>query len=200
MVISKKSSQMIYHEETCPYAKRISTKHRRFISERRALEKGYHSCAYCGGLHGLYVKLKADPTMYGGLMNHVSTSYDRIDKGLCFRTDIGFWKVLENGNPAAYKLWHLNQGNFDKSVPDKALMRRNFHRQSDVKSTLNMQRLVQYIVDHDRAKKIINDDWKKLPKKTSKQRKYYKQAKRREEKKQHKRLDQLFEMIEKGKI
>ena len=49
-------------------------------------------------------------------------------------------------------------------------------------------------------KKSRKDDWKKLPKSTQKQKKYYKQAKKREERKRHKRLDQLFEMIEKGKI
>lgn len=193
MVISKKSGQMIYHEETCPYAKRIQKKYRRYISERNALEKGYRPCSYCGGLHGLFLSFVDDS-------NDLTASYDKKDKALCFRTDVGFWKVLEQGDPKTYRLWHLNGNDFDRNVESKFLMRRSFHRQVDVKSTTNIGKIVQYIRDHDRAKKIMKDDWKKLPKNTQKQKKYYKQAKKREERKRHKRIDQLFEMIEKGKI
>lgn len=193
MVISKKSGQMIYHEETCPYAKRMQKKYRRYISERNALEKGYRPCSYCGGLHGIFLGFVDDS-------NDLTASYDKKDKALCFRTDVGFWKVLEQGDPKSYRLWHLNGNDFDRNVESKFLMRRSFHRQVDVKSTTNIGKIVQYIRDHDKAKKIIKDDWKKLPKSTQKQKKYYKQAKKREERKRHKRLDQLFEMIEKGKI
>ena len=70
MVISKKSSQMIYHEEDCPYAKRMDKKYKRNISERRALERGYHACSYCGGLHVFYVQHVNEPS-------DVSMFYDR---------------------------------------------------------------------------------------------------------------------------
>ena len=193
MVISKNSKDMIYHEDTCPYAKRISKKYRRCKSEKVLLERGYRACSYCGGLHGFFLK-------YDPMQDDPEASYDRKDKALCFRTDVGFWKVLEQGEHPTYRLWHLNRKDFDPNIDSKFLMRRSFHRQVDVQSTLNMSKIIQYIRDHDKAKKIMNDDWRKLPKKTQKQRKYYKQAKRREEKKQHKRLDQIFEMIEKGKI
>lgn len=200
MVISKKSDQMIYHEESCPYAKRMQKKYSRYISEQSALERGYRPCSYCGGLHGIYLKFNSDLKMFGKSREDITASYDRIDKALCFRTDNGFWKVLEQGDPATYRLWHLNHGHFDNSLPDKVLMRRAFHRQVDVKSTLNMSRIVQYIAQHDKAKKIMDNDWKKLPKNTPKQRKYYKQAKRREQKKQGRRLDILFQKLEKGEL
>ena len=200
MVISSKSNQMIYHKEDCPYVKRMQKKYSRYISEQGALGKGYRPCSYCGGLHGVYVKFNSDPKMFGRLHDGITASFDRIDKALCFRTDNGFWKVLEQGEPESYRLWHLNHGHFDNSLSDKVLMRRSFHRQTDVKPTSNMQRIVQYISDHDRAKKIIDNDWKKLPKNTPKQRKYYKQAKRREQKKQGRRLDRLFEQLEKGEL
>lgn len=193
MVISKKSGQMIYHEESCPYAKRMQKKYRRYISEQTALERGYHPCSYCGGLHGFFLRYDNDS-------NDLVASYDRKDKALCFRTDIGFWKILEQGEPKTYRLWHLNGSDFDKNVESKYLMRRSFHRQVDVKSTLNMSRIIQYIRDHDKAKKIIKDDWKKLPKTTSKQKKYYKQAKKREERKKHRRIDELFKKLEKGEL
>ena len=90
MVISKKSSQMIYHEETCPYVQRMNKKYSRNISIHDAEEQGYHPCAYCGGLHGKYVKMRDYPAMFGKLLDGISVSYDRIDRGICFRTSHGF--------------------------------------------------------------------------------------------------------------
>lgn len=193
MVISKNSKDMIYHDESCPYAKRISKKYRRCKTEKSLQEKGYRACSYCGGLHGFF--LKYDPTADDPI-----ASYDRKDKALCFRTDVGFWKVLEQGDYPTYRLWHLNRKDFDPNVESKFLMRRSFHRQADVQSTLNMGKIIQYIRDHDKAKKIMADDWKKLPKTTSKQKKYYKQAKRRARRKENKRIDELFKKLEKGEL
>lgn len=200
MVISKKSDQMIYHEEDCPYAKRISKKYRRHISEETAKERGYHACSYCGGLHGMYLRMRDDPTYYARGKEEIKVSYDRIDRGLCFRTKNGFWKVLIRGPVETYKLWHLNHGHFNPELPDKVLMRRTFHRQTDVKETTNMGRIIRYISDHDKAKRIIDNDWKKLPKSTPKQKKYYKQAKNRARKKENKRIDELFKKLEKGEL
>ena len=193
MVISKKSGQMIYHEETCPYAKRMDKKYRRYISEQHALEKGYRACSYCGGLHGFFLRYTDDS-------GNLAASYDKKDKAICFRTDVGFWKVIAQGEPETYRLWHLNGSDFDKNVESKYLMRRSFHRQVDVKSTLNIGKIIQYIRDHDKAKKIIRDDWKKLPKKTSKQKKYYEKYKKKEKRRQHKRIDELFKKLEKGEL
>lgn len=200
MVISKKSDQMIYHEEDCPYAKRIKKKYRRHISEDTAKERGYHPCSYCGGLHGMYLRMRDDPAYFARGREGLSVSYDRIDRGLCFRTSNGFWKVLIRGPVETYKLWHLNHGHFDPELPDKVLMRRTFHRQTDVKETLNMGRIIRYISDHDKAKRIIDDDWKKLPKSTPKQKKYYKQAQKRARRKENRRIDELFKKLEKGEL
>lgn len=200
MVISANSNQMIYHEEDCPYAKRISRKHIRHISEQAAVSKGYHPCAWCGGLHGIYIRFRTDPTLFGRAREGLTVSYDRVDRGLCFRTDVGFWKILERGDPQTYRLWHLNHGDFDAKARSKDLMRRSFHRQVDVKSTLNIESIIRYIHNHDKAKKIMDRDWKKLPNRTPKQKKYYKQAAKREQRKQHKRIEELFKKLEKGEI
>lgn len=200
MVISKNSSQLIYHEESCPYAKRMAKKYRRYIDESAALERGYRACSYCGGIHGIYLKLTADRTMYGKYREGLVPIYDRIDKGLCIRTQNGFWKVLMLGDPQTYRLWHLNKSDFDPNVESKFLMRRSFHRQIDVQSTTNFGKIIHYIYEHDKAKRIMADDWKKLPKKTPKQKKYYKQAEKREHRKQNQRLDELFEKLQKGEL
>ena len=200
MVISKKSSQMIYHEEDCPYAKRMNKKYLRHVTTDTAIERGYHECSYCGGLHGMYIKLRNNPKLFQRDESGLSVSYDRVDRGLCFRTPNGFWKVIIRGPVEAYKLWHLNHGHFDPELPDKVLMRRTFHRQSDVKETTNIGRIIRYISDHDKAKKIIDEDWRKLPKSSPKQKKYYKQAKKRAKRKENRRIDELFKMLEKGEL
>ena len=200
MVISKKSKDMIYHEEDCPYVKRINKMYLRHVSTDTAKERGYHACSYCGGLHGMYLRMRDDPMFFDRIKEGISVSYDRVDRGLCFRTKNGFWKVIVRGPVDTYKLWHLNHGHFDPELPDKILMRRTFHRQSDVKETLNMGRIIRYISDHDKAKRIMDDDWKKLPKSTPKQKKYYKQAQKRAKQKENRRIDELFKKLEKGEL
>ena len=74
----------------------------------------------------------------------------------------------------------------------------DFHRQSDVKAkaTESMEKLVEYIIAHDRAKITIMDDYRKLPKSTKKQKKYYKAAKRSNKKQAMRRLDSIFAALE----
>lgn len=200
MVISKQSKDMIYHEESCPYVKRMNKKYLRHVTADTAKERGYRECSYCGGLHGMYVKMRDNPKLFQRGETGIEVSYDRVDRGVCFRTANGFWKVIIRGPVETYKLWHLNRGHFDPELPDKILMRRTFHRQSDVKETLNMGRIIRYISDHDKAKRIMDEDWKKLPKSTPKQKKYYKQAQKRAKRKEHKRIDELFKKLEKGEL
>ena len=61
-------------------------------------------------------------------------------------------------------------------------------------------KLMRYIADHDRAKRIIRDDYRKLPQYTKRQRKYYRQAERRvrmaEQRQSRQRMEDLFREIE----
>lgn len=200
MVISKNSKLKIYHEEDCPYAKRMSKKYQRTITMEKAHSKGYQPCSYCGGIHGLFIQLGKHPTMYGKAREGITESYDRIDRAICFRTPIGFWKVVKKKSDNTYRLYHLNRGCFSPNATDRQLMRRTFHRQADVKGTTKFGKIIYYIHEHDKAKQVMKDDWRKLPKNTNKQKYYYKQAKKREERKQRKRVDELFKKLEKGEL
>lgn len=55
---------------------------------------------------------------------------------------------------------------------------------------------MEYIIAHDRAKITIMDDYRKLPKCTKKQKKYYKAAKRSDKKQAMRRLDSIFAALE----
>lgn len=53
-----------------------------------------------------------------------------------------------------------------------------------------------YVSNHDKAKEIIADDYKKLPQDTKKQRKYYRTAERKSKGRQIRRVDSIFLMLE----
>ena len=77
---------------------------------------------------------------------------------------------------------------------------RSYHRQTDVKPTNSLHQLINYITEHDKAKLIIMDDYRKLPKTTARQRKYYRQAERKVKSRERKmariRIENLFRQIE----
>lgn len=203
MVISRSSKKKVYHQEYCPYAKRIDKKYRRYITEQKAKSKGYSECAWCGGLHGKYLLANVEPEMYGERQRKaVKLSYDTKQKALCFRTKIAFWKLVKSWNTDNYLLFHLNGESFDPSYSNQKLMSGQFHRQTDVAGFSNLDKihdLVSYIYEHDKAKRIMEGDWRRLPKKTKQQKKYYEQAKRKDRHKKLKRVDELFKELERRK-
>lgn len=203
MIISRNSKKKVYHTDYCPYAKRIGTKYRKTISEQVAKSKGYSACAWCGGLHGEYLLATRKPEMYGERQRKVvKLSYDTKRKAMCFRTKIAFWKIVKSKNNDYYLLFHLNENSYNPSFSDKKLSEGRFHRQTDVAAFTNLDKIhgiVTYIYEHDKAKKIIENDWKKLPKKTKRQKKYYEQAKRKDRHQKLKRIDELFKELERRK-
>lgn len=201
MIVSKKSKLRVYHRESCPYAKRIDGKYRRTLTTDQARSRGYHECSWCGGPHGTYLDLKVNAMNFDEKqMGSFRVSWDPKFKAICFRTKIGFWKIIWKEYEHGYKLWHLNNGSFDPKKSDKELMHGSFHRQADFDVTKKIGSIVRYIYDHDRAKKVIEEDYRKLPKNTQKQKRYFKQAKKREHRKQCKRVDELFKKLERGEL
>ena len=197
MIISKRKGSNIYHETWCPYAKKIQLKYRRNVDIETAKECGYKECRYCGGMHGTYKTLIRDPGSYGKMRRKFAISYDRKDNALCFRSDIGFWKILRNNVTGKMYLYHLNKSNFSPNVSDKYLMRRLFHRQTDVAPTSNLARIIQYIYEHDKAKRMMWDgDYRKLPQKTKKQKQYYKKARQKQIRKEINRVNDIFAKLE----
>ena len=195
VIISNRSKLKIYHAFDCMYAKRIDKKYKRIWSKEKALSKGYTACQWCGGIHGTYLFLRDYPRANVRELQELKLSYDRDTKSICFRTDIGFWKVREKWGEG-YKLFHLNGNNFDPGASDRELMKRNFHRQVDVDTTTRINKIIKYIADHDKAKKIMQENWRKLPKQTKKQKDYYKQARKRERRKSIRRVDDIFKQLE----
>lgn len=195
VVTSRKTNKKhrIYHRCGCIHAQRIKLENREEMSCEIAEQNHYYACKYCSGLRG-DVKVHKAVFERRTKKNHVNFRYNNEINTLYIWTEIGFWKVFEKEELGEYVLYHRNV--YSAEINYREAIDGAFHRQLDVKATESMEKIVDYIVAHDRAKITIMDDYRKLPRRTKKQRKYYKAAERREKKKAIRRLDSLFASIE----
>ena len=116
------------------------------------------------------------------------------DCNLYIITEMAAWKFKYDALKEQYKLYHHPfVSEEEKKVRVETLY---FHRQKDVPATMSFIKDVNYIFNHDKAKKIMAIDYRNLPKQTKRQKKYYNQTKRRERKKSTRRVLELFEKIE----
>ncbi len=74
----------------------------------------------------------------------------------------------------------------------------DYHCQKDVKATDSFEKIMRYIINHDKAKVIIMDDYRKLPRRTKKQKMYYKNAEQKAKRKQKYRVYELFARLERN--
>lgn len=185
--------QRIYHKYGCIYARRIKADNRIEISSEQAERRHYKKCKYCSGLKG-DVKVHKTAFATWSRKKNMSFTYKDETHTLYIQTEIGFWKVFLKEDLGMYLLYHRNS--YIKGMEFWEAVNGDFHRQSDVKATESMEKIVEYIIAHDRAKVTIMDDYRKLPTSTKKQKQYFKAAKKREDKKAARRLDSLFLMIE----
>ena len=193
VIISDHSRAKVYHRIGCPHAARIMHKHRMDIPVTRADALGYRKCKCCGNLRGSIRALTVSPEKLGEGRN-MDVSYNKKTDILYIRTEIGLWKTFWRGN-IGLVLYHLNR--FDKNKSTEQLSHAAFHRQGDVPPTAALEKILAYIENHDRAKQIIADDYRKLPQRTRKQRKYYRQAESRNRRQQINRVFAIFADLEK---
>ena len=173
------------------YETRISFAHRMTLSPKKAMMYGYHECSCCGGLKG-FMKIAGKNLNTMGFDIGFTYLYDEKSDTLYLRTNMGFWKIFCRSE-MRYVLYHCSC--FDSEKPFKTLMHSVFHRQKDVQETDSILSLVHYVIKHDEAKKIMQEDYRNLPRRTKKQKRYYEQAKRKDRRAQIQRLDQLFDSL-----
>ena len=199
MIISTRSKHKIYHQDNCPYANRIRSKYQRHVTEIEAKNRGYGPCSFCGGLHGIYLNLQMNPDYYIKVRKPMEFYWDKVGQGLCIQTKVGFWKIVKSWNTGKYALYHLNRTVFEAKKNVKERMDGRHHRQTDVEQTESIQLLLHYISEHDRAKQIMQErDYRALPQKTKKQKKYFARAKKKAIREKNRRIDELFEQIQNG--
>ena len=179
-------NERVYHKINCIYGKRIKKDNLVRMSLNQAEKRHYKECFYCGGMRGdvrtQNKQIKFWENKYG-----ITLTYHIESDSLFVKTKIGFWKIHINTENGKYLLYHRNSYTNNQS---------GFHRQNDMKSADSLEKLINYIVAHDKAKEIIMDDYHKLPQRSKKQKKYYRQAERRARTESIKRVEMLFTMLQ----
>ena len=190
---TKKDKYRVYHRMGCMYAKRIKGSNRFELNEHIAEKKHMKECKYCAGLRG-DVRSRKSTIQKWEEKYQIKLDYDKTTDTLYIATEIGFWKVFQKEYSEKYYLYHRNQ--YSKDMDLETAKHGEFHRQSDVKLTTSLDKIVNYIVSHDKAKVTIMDDYRKLPRNTKKQKKYYQAAARKKSKQDKRRVFDLFAVLE----
>lgn len=129
--------------------------------------------------------------------NNIQIEYDGSD--LYIITDIAAWKIAYGYHFDWFKLLHCP---FDgEGLTMEQVKEAHYHVQKDVPRNQSPLKHLQYIAKHDAAKKIERIDYRKLPQKTKKQKKYYRQAKNRAIRKSANRVIEILAELEvKGEL
>lgn len=185
----------VYHKPGCYYAKRMQPKYRIEMNKDRAIRHHFRECKYCAGLQG---EIKVRKQTLEKKKNDLEVMYEEKTNTLYMTTAIGFWKVYMVPEIGEYVLYHRNT--YFKGMDIEEAKRGEFHRQKDVKSTESFEKILNYVTAHDKAKQIMKEDYRKLPRTTKRQKKYYEIAKKKERKKEiirvYKRIEDLFASVE----
>ena len=190
---TKKNKYRVYHKLGCMYAKQIKGSNRLELDEHVAEKKHMKECKYCAGLRG-DVRSRKSTIAKWEEKYQIKFDYDKTTDTLYIATEIGFWKVFRKEYSEKYYLYHRNE--YTKDMNLATAKRGEFHRQNDLKLTASLDKIVDYIVSHDRAKVIIMDDYRKLPRTTKKQKYYYQAAARKKRKQDKRRVFDLFAALE----
>ncbi len=191
-IMSRESSNMVYHRPECRYAGKIRKKNRVQMKWEDAEWKGYRPCKCCDGIDFLYKMEQEKIERYAEQFN---LDVDFKDRKIYVRTDAGCWKIIYKIRNQRFILLHRNyvNGRIDLEDAEKA----PFHRQGDMPESGTIMKYLKYIKDHDEFKHNMPKDYRRMPQDTKQQKVYYKAAKKRAERSNAKRLDSLFLLIEK---
>ncbi|MDO4961491.1 MAG: hypothetical protein Q4E57_06525 [Eubacteriales bacterium] len=192
MIVSMKAPTKVYHMSGCKYAKRIKQENSAGLKKAWAEAEGYRPCRWCcTSMDGRYSteRKKAEK-----LLEENGLVIDKLSGMLYIRSDIGCWKLVYSRGNDEFLLFHRNRA--DGITPIENVEDVPYHRQMDSFKHHSILAACQYIIKHDAAKKIIAMDYRKLPQRTRKEKKYYKKAERKERRKNILRIDDLFRQIE----
>ena len=107
-IMSRESSNMVYHRPECRYAGKIRKKNRVQMKWEDAEWKGYRPCKCCDGIDFLYKMEKEKIERYAEQFN---LDVDFKDRKIYVRTDAGCWKIIYKIRNQRFILLHRNYVN-----------------------------------------------------------------------------------------
>lgn len=192
VISSKATSPVIYHKRDCKYVKKIQWSNRMYLKDEDVRNKQYKECKCCSTISR---DVMAHENTFSAIEQRENIKFTFISKRqtLFIQTNAGFWKIWRNTHTNKYMLYHLNK--FYKNIKFEDAAHGEFHRQGDA-PTGSLDKIINYIISHDKAKIIMMDDYKKLPQRTKTQKRYFKAAKKKADKRKNQQIDRLFAQIE----
>ena len=115
-------------------------------------------------------------------------------EAIYLQTKCGNWKIIKSKHDGMFRLFHLNFAPEEGTITGHPAC--HYHRQRDVQPKDSMMSFLNYIMEHDKYKKVAEEDYRKLPRSTKRQRKYYRSAKKRDERRKAGRVMELFSRLE----
>lgn len=190
-IMSSVSTSKVYHRLECRYARRIKSRNRIQMDWETAEWKGYQPCIYCDGTEFLY---SLEQEKIKQFAEQFDLAVDIKDYKIYVRTDVGCWKIIYKRSIQRFLLLHRNyvNGRIDLELADQV----PFHRQWDMAESVSIMKYLRYIKDHDQFKRNKPADYRQMPRRTKRQKAYYKSAERKAQKQSARRVECLFTMIE----
>lgn len=190
-VISMESNGMVYHRAECRYAQKVYKRNRMKITWEDAEYYGYRPCKCCDNINFIY---KTELNYINEFCKTNNMEVDLRDNKIYVRTDVGCWKIVYKKSMQKFILLHRNYADGRISLDD--VEKAPYHRQGDVSQAGSIKKYLKYIKSHDEFKQNLPADYRQMPRDTKKQRSYYNAAKKRADRRSARRLDSLFNMIE----
>lgn len=195
-IFSTESRKKIFHLSGCPYSRRIRYRNKMIAGIAEAERLGYHACCYCCTMRGFYNINKSRLDAQAERDSFCFTFVSRTGT-LYVSTNVGAWKIFMMPN-LHYRLCHLNK--FLPSMTGEQIISGKYHIQTDVRPASSPFSLLDYIVKHDKAKKIIKEDYRMLPQRTKREKKYYRKAQKKDALKNKRRVSELLDCLSRDKV
>ena len=181
----------IYHRPSCKYFDFMKPGNKEKLLWEDAKRCG-RPCRHCNSMSFLCTEERK--TIEWNTENR-NMEFKYKDGMLYVKTKVGCWKLVYARNMEQIALYHRNsrQAELDFKHPEKD----RYHQQKDQLYFNNIAQALNYIYDHDKYKAAVQRGDKRI---VYKNKKYKEQAKRRERKAALRRVDRLFDMIEKERL
>ena len=189
-ILSMDADSKIYHKPNCHYVKMIASKNCMSIAKNDAQIRRYRICKCCNSMSYHY-RIEQNSIEY--YRKYKKMEFRFIDGILYVKSEIGCWKLVYSKKFENIVLYHRNTVSvtLDFDHPENE----PYHRQVDALSCNTISGYLNYIYEHDRYKSAMERGDKNF---RFSSKKYARHEAKAKIKRQHKRVDELFMLLEKG--
>lgn len=187
-IVSFESKAKVYHKPGCHHVKNMKEKNQVTMTLKNAERAGYRICRCCNSMAH---HKRVEQQTINNYEEKKGMQFQFINGVLYVKTEVGCWKMVYTRGDHRIVLYHRNATS--KELNFKAPQYEQYHRQIDVPHSISIAHYLNYIYEHDRFKQA-EQNGQTLTSFSSKKNKRLAEKSRR--KSAHKRVDNLFAMLE----